>query len=57
MRADHAFGFVDVGLGIGVLAAFGADTGSISGQKWYVSAIRMGLAGLVVALISLFLPG
>jgi hypothetical protein len=31
--------------------------GSISGQRWYVAAIRMALAGLVVALINLVLPG
>ncbi len=46
-----------VGLGVCVLAGFGAYMGSISGQRWYVSAVRMGLAGLVVALISVFLPG
>ncbi|WP_324666166.1 VIT1/CCC1 transporter family protein [Haloarcula sediminis] len=50
-------GVVGVALGIGVLAVFGAYMGSISGQRWYVSAIRMGLAGLVVAIINLFLPG
>ncbi len=50
-------GVVGVGLGIGVLAVFGAYMGSISGQRWYVSALRMGLAGLVVAVINLFLPG
>ncbi|MEF8808546.1 VIT1/CCC1 transporter family protein [Natronomonas sp.] len=44
-------------LGIGVLGTFGAYMGSISGQRWYVAAARMGLAGLVVALINLFLPG
>ncbi len=48
---------IAVGLGIGVLGAFGAYMGSISGQRWYVAAARMGLAGLVVALINLFLPG
>ena len=48
---------VAVGLGIGVLGAFGAYMGSISGQRWYVSALRMGLAGLVVAVINVFLPG
>jgi predicted membrane protein (TIGR00267 family) len=48
---------IAVGLGIGVLSAFGAYMGSISGQRWYVAAARMGLAGLVVALINLFLPG
>ena len=50
-------GVAGVGLGIGVLAVFGAYMGSISGQRWYVSALRMGVAGLVVALINLFLPG
>ena len=50
-------GVIGVSLGIGVLAVFGAYMGSISGQRWYVSALRMGLAGLVVALINLFLPG
>ncbi|WP_276257702.1 VIT1/CCC1 transporter family protein [Haloglomus litoreum] len=46
-----------VGLGIGVLGVFGAYMGSISGQRWYVAAARMALAGLVVAVINLFLPG
>jgi len=50
-------GVIGVGLGVGVLAVFGAYMGSISGQRWYVSAFRMGLAGLVVAVINLFLPG
>ncbi|WP_323192574.1 VIT1/CCC1 transporter family protein [Halostella sp. PRR32] len=50
-------GVVGVGLGIGILAVFGTYMGSISGQRWYVSAIRMALAGLVVAVINLFLPG
>ncbi|WP_424019953.1 VIT1/CCC1 transporter family protein [Halorientalis pallida] len=44
-------------LGVGVLSVFGAYMGSISGQRWYVSAARMGLAGLVVALLNLVLPG
>ncbi len=48
---------VAVGLGVGVLGVFGAYMGSISGQRWYVAAARMGLAGLVVATISVFLPG
>jgi predicted membrane protein (TIGR00267 family) len=50
-------GLVGVGLGVGVLAVFGAYMASVSGQRWYVSAIRMALAGLVVAVINLFLPG
>ncbi|RXK47045.1 hypothetical protein EAF64_17135 [Halorientalis pallida] len=48
---------VAVVLGVGVLSTFGAYMGSISGQRWYVSAARMGLAGLVVALLNLVLPG
>ena len=48
---------VAVGLGVGVLSAFGAYMGSISGQRWYVAAARMGLAGLVVAAINFVLPG
>jgi len=48
---------VAVGLGICVLGTFGAYMGSISDQRWYVAAARMGLAGLVVALINVFLPG
>ncbi|WP_137285638.1 VIT1/CCC1 transporter family protein [Halorussus salinisoli] len=50
-------GVVGVALGVGILAVFGAYMGSISGQRWYVSAVRMALAGLVVAVINLFLPG
>jgi predicted membrane protein (TIGR00267 family) len=50
-------GVVGVGLGIAILGAFGAYMGSISGHRWYVSAVRMALAGLVVAVINLFLPG
>jgi predicted membrane protein (TIGR00267 family) len=48
---------VAVGLGISVLGVFGAYMGSISGQRWYVAAARMGLAGLVVAVINVLLPG
>jgi len=48
---------IAVGLGIGVLGVFGAYMGSISGQRWYIAAARMGLAGLVVAVINFFLPG
>lgn len=50
-------GFLGVALGISVLAVFGAFMASISGQRWYVSAVRMALAGLVVAVINIFLPG
>ncbi|QLD89576.1 VIT1/CCC1 transporter family protein [Natronomonas salina] len=48
---------VAVALGVSVLGVFGAYMGSISGQRWYVAAARMGLAGLVVAAINVFLPG
>ncbi|WP_135854210.1 VIT1/CCC1 transporter family protein [Halorussus salinus] len=48
---------VAVALGVGVLASFGAYMGSMSGQRWYVAAFRMGLAGIVVALVNVFLPG
>jgi predicted membrane protein (TIGR00267 family) len=48
---------VAVTLGIAILGVFGAYMGSISGQRWYVAAIRMALAGLVVAVINIFLPG
>ena len=44
-------------LGVGILSAFGAYMGSISGQRWYVSAVRMGAAGLVVAALNFVLPG
>jgi predicted membrane protein (TIGR00267 family) len=50
-------GVIGVALGIGVLAVFGAYMSTIAGQRWYVSALRMALAGLVVAVINLFLPG
>lgn len=49
-----AAALIAVGLSIGVLGAFGAYMDSISGQGWYVAAARMGLAGLVVAILNLF---
>jgi predicted membrane protein (TIGR00267 family) len=49
-------GVAGVALGTAILAAFGAYMGSISGQRWYVSALRMALAGLVVAVINVLLP-
>ena len=50
-------GFLGVALGITVLGVFGAFMASIADQRWYVSALRMALAGLVVAVINIFLPG
>lgn len=48
---------VSILVGILMLAMVGAYMGYISKQRWYVAALRMGLAGLVVAIISIFLPG
>ncbi|MFC6824996.1 VIT1/CCC1 transporter family protein [Halopelagius fulvigenes] len=48
---------LSVAVAVGVLFAFGAYMASISRQRWYIAGIRMGLAGLVVAIISIFLPG
>ena len=48
---------VSVGIAVGVLFAFGAYMASISRQRWYVAGIRMGLAGVVVAVLNVFLPG
>ena len=50
-------GLAGVALGVGILAVFGAYMGSISGQSWLVAAARMALAGLVVAVVNVFLPG
>jgi predicted membrane protein (TIGR00267 family) len=46
-----------VGLGVGVLAAFGAYVGLAAGRPWYVAAARMALAGVVVAALNLLLAG
>lgn len=48
---------VSILLGILLLGTVGAYMGVISKQRWWVAAIRMGLAGIVVAVISIFLPG
>lgn len=46
-----------VGIGISLLSLAGVYLGSISKQRWYVAALRMAIAGLVVTAISLLLPG
>ncbi|MFB6204491.1 MAG: VIT1/CCC1 transporter family protein [Candidatus Nanohaloarchaea archaeon] len=46
-----------VATGVVLLFSFGAYMGEISRQKWYIAGLRMGLAGLVVALLNLVLPG
>lgn len=48
---------LSVVIGVGILSLFGVYMARISQQTWYRSAIRMGLAGLVVALINIMLPG
>lgn len=48
---------VAVGIGVSVLFLFGAYLGSISKQNVIIAGIRMGLAGLFVAVLNLFLPG
>lgn len=45
-----------VSIGVALLFVFGAYLGSISKQNWVTAGIRMGLAGLVVAIINVFLP-
>ncbi|NGM68672.1 hypothetical protein G6M89_06555 [Natronolimnobius sp. AArcel1] len=44
-------------VGIAILATFGIYLASISKQRWYVAAVRMGLAGIVVAALNVVLPG
>jgi predicted membrane protein (TIGR00267 family) len=46
-----------VGMGIAILFVFGAYMGSIAKLTWYVSGLRMALAGLVAAGLNLLLPG
>jgi len=46
-----------VALGMVLLFVFGAYMGSISKQSWVVAGARMGLAGLVVAVVNIVLPG
>jgi predicted membrane protein (TIGR00267 family) len=48
---------VSVGMAVGILFVFGAYMASISKQRWYIAGIRMGLAGIVVAILNVFLPG
>ncbi|WP_458190422.1 hypothetical protein [Haladaptatus sp. NG-WS-4] len=43
-------------IGVGLLFIFSAYMGSISNQNWYVSGVRMAVAGIVVALLDIVLP-
>ncbi|WP_224450058.1 VIT1/CCC1 transporter family protein [Haloprofundus salilacus] len=44
-------------VGVALLFTFGAYLGSISKQRWFVAGARMGVAGLVVAMLNFVLPG
>lgn len=46
-----------VAIGMGVLFLFGSYMASIADHAWYWAGIRMALAGLVVAVINILLPG
>ena len=48
---------LSVAIAVSVLFTFGVYMASISRQRWYIAGIRMGLAGIVVAIINIFLPG
>jgi predicted membrane protein (TIGR00267 family) len=44
-------------IGTALLFIFGAYMGKISKRKWYIAGARMGLAGIVVAILNILLPG
>ncbi|WP_136590127.1 VIT1/CCC1 transporter family protein [Salinigranum halophilum] len=46
-----------VATAVGVLFAFGAYLSGGSDRRWYVAGIRMGAAGVFVALLNVVLPG
>ncbi|MFO7927111.1 MAG: hypothetical protein ACQET5_00625 [Halobacteriota archaeon] len=48
---------VGVGIGIAVLLLFGAYLGSVSKQNVIVAGVRMGLTGIVVAVLNLLVAG
>ncbi len=48
---------ISVFLATTLLFLFGVYMGRISKQTWYKAGFRMGLAGVVVTVINLFLPG
>ncbi|WP_435072897.1 VIT1/CCC1 transporter family protein [Halorubrum sp. HHNYT27] len=48
---------VSIGVAVSILFAFGAYLADISEQGWLVAGARMGLAGIVVALLNIVLPG
>jgi len=48
---------ISLGVAVSILFVFGAYLADISKQNWIVAGARMGLAGIVVALLNILLPG
>jgi len=48
---------VSTGVAVAILFVFGVYLANISEQSWIVAGARMGLAGIVVALLNVILPG
>ncbi|WP_049979432.1 VIT1/CCC1 transporter family protein [Halolamina rubra] len=48
---------LSVGVAVAILFVFGVYLATISEQRWFVAGARMGLAGLLVAVLNLLLPG
>ncbi|MDS0301043.1 VIT1/CCC1 transporter family protein [Halogeometricum sp. S1BR25-6] len=48
---------ISIGVAVSILFVFGAYLADISEQNWIVAGARMGLAGIVVALLNIILPG
>ena len=46
-----------IGVAVSVLFVFGTYLAEISEQNWIVAGARMGLAGIVVAVLNILLPG
>ncbi|AFZ72722.1 VIT1/CCC1 transporter family protein [Natronobacterium gregoryi] len=46
-----------IAVGVAILSTFGIYLSTLSRQRWYVAAVRMGLAGIVVTVLNIFLPG
>jgi len=48
---------ISIGVAVAILFIFGAYLADISEQNWIVAGARMGLAGIVVAVLNIILPG
>ncbi|OTF01783.1 VIT1/CCC1 transporter family protein [Halorubrum sp. SD683] len=46
-----------IGVAVAILFTFGAYLATISEQNWFVAGARMGMAGVLVALLNFLLPG